>query len=179
MAPLRLRQGSWSLRQSSQSSSGGVGEPAASALFKPGLQISRTRLARTHSFRGMHWFPSLAAEPGLSSVRRCNSVVGFPQAVLRPSSGPRVRQGPFARRELPRFITTTAPSDSRLGRQAVMVSRRSLIRIPDHQAGSLRFLIDLSTPAVPYHPGGLVRCICSLLHGRWQASTNQEGWPSS
>src|SRR5271157_5750742 len=83
----------------------------------------------------MHWFPSLAPEPGLSSVRRCNSVVGFPQAVLRPSSGPRVRQGPFARRELPRFIATTAPSDSRLGRQAVMLSR---ITPEDSTAASAR-----------------------------------------
>jgi hypothetical protein len=45
------------------------------------------------------------------------------------------------RRELPRFIATTAPSDSRAGRQAVIVSRRSLIRITDHQVGSLRFLL--------------------------------------
>ncbi len=102
------------------------------------MQISRIRLARTHSLRGMHWFPSSAAELELGSVRRCHSVIGFPQAVLLPSSGPRVRQGPFAPRELPRFIATTAPSDSRLGRPAVMVSRRSLIRIPDHQAGSLK-----------------------------------------
>ena len=31
-------------------------------------------------------------------------------------------------RELPRFLATVAPSDSRLGRWAVMVSRPSLIR---------------------------------------------------
>ncbi len=141
----------------------------------PDVQISRIRLTQTHSLRGMHGFPSLAAELGRSSVRRCNSVIGFPQAVLLPSSGPKVRQGSFAPRELPRFLATTTPSDSRLDRQAVMVSRQSLIRIPDHQAGSLRFLIDLSTPAVPYHPGGPDRCICSLLHSRCQASPTQEG----
>ena len=143
----------------------------------PGGRFSRIRLARTRSLRGIHWLPSLAAELGLSSVRRCYSVVGFPQAVLLPSSGPWVRQGPFAPRELPRFLATMTPSDSRLGRQAVMVSRRSLIRITDHQAGSLRFLVDLSTPAVPYHPEEPDRCMNSLLHGRFQASPFPGGWP--
>jgi hypothetical protein len=38
---------------------------------------------------------------GSVPARRCNSVLGFPQAVLLPSSSPRVRHGPFARRELP------------------------------------------------------------------------------
>ena len=32
-------------------------------------------------------------------------------------------------------------------------------------AGSPRFLTDLSTPAVPYHPGEPGRCLCSLLGG--------------
>ena len=150
-----------------------------SALFKPDMKISLIRLARTHSLRGMHWLPSLAAELELSSVRRLNSVIGFPQAVLLPSSGPRVRQGPFAPRELPRFNATMAPSDSRPGRPAVMVSHPTLVRDTRiDQAGPLRFPIDLSTPAVPYHPGGPDRCVCSLLRGRCQASPNPEGWPS-
>src|SRR5271166_6283306 len=37
-----------------------------------------------------------------------------------------VRQGTFAPRALPRFTATTSPSDSRLGRNAVMHSRISL-----------------------------------------------------
>jgi hypothetical protein len=61
---------------------------AASALFKPDMKISLIRLARTRLLRGMHWLPSLTAELGLGSVRRCVSVVGLPQAVLLPSSGP-------------------------------------------------------------------------------------------
>jgi hypothetical protein len=144
----------------------------------PDMKISLIRLARTHSLQGMHWVTSLAAELGRRSDRRCDPVVGFSQAVLLSSSGPRVRLGPFAPRELLRFITTMAPSDSRLGRRAVMVSRQSLIQRPDHQAGSLRFPIDLSTPAVPYHPGGFDRCTRSLLDGRYQASPHSEGWPS-
>ena len=71
-----------------QSSSGGADFSAASALFKPDGRISRIRLARTRSLRGMHRFPSLAAELGCSSARRCYSVVGFPQAVLLTSSVP-------------------------------------------------------------------------------------------
>jgi hypothetical protein len=38
----------------------------------------------------------------------------------------KVRQGTLAPRELPRFTATTSPSDSRLGRAAVMHSRISL-----------------------------------------------------
>jgi hypothetical protein len=37
-----------------QSSSGGAVQSATSALFKPGVRISRTRPARTRSPRGMH-----------------------------------------------------------------------------------------------------------------------------
>ena len=43
--------------------------------------------------------------------------------------------------------------------------------------GSPRFLTDLSTPAVPSHPGESGRCMCSFLHGRCQASPVPEGWP--
>jgi hypothetical protein len=142
------------------------------------MKISLIRLARTQSLRGMHWLPSLAAELWLSAVMRCCSVVGFPKRSSIRFAGPRIRQGPFASRELPRFLTTTAPSDSRPGRWAVMDSRPSLIRKANHQAGSLRFLVDLSTPAVPYHPGGFDRCKRSLLGDRFQASPSLEGWPS-
>jgi len=44
-------------------------------------------------------------------------------------------------------------------------------------AGSLRFLVDLSAPAVLNHPGEPSRCMCSLLHGQFQASPVPEGWP--
>src|SRR5271166_5817012 len=42
-----------------QSSSGGAGCPAASALFKPDVQISRIRLTRILSVPGMHSEPTL------------------------------------------------------------------------------------------------------------------------
>src|SRR4051794_3067466 len=68
--------------------SAGYAIDAASALFTPDMKISLIRLARTRSLRGMHWLPSLAAELELRSGRRCDSVIGCPQAVHRPSSGP-------------------------------------------------------------------------------------------
>ena len=40
----------------------------------------------------------------------------------------RIRQGTFAPRELPRFLATMSPSDSRSGRPAVIYSRWSLVR---------------------------------------------------
>jgi hypothetical protein len=56
----------------------------------------------------------------------------------------RLRQGAFARRELPRFHATVPPSDSRHGRPAVICSRRALHpqhALPlVHRAGSPRFL---------------------------------------
>ncbi len=77
------------------------------------------------------------------------------------------RQGSFTPRELPRFITTMTPSDSRPCPATVIYSRRwSLVpnaMKPAHTVGSLRFPVDLSTPAVPSHPGLPIRCTCSLL----------------
>jgi len=62
-----------------------------------------------------------------------------------------------------------------------MSSRGPLIgghtRTSDHPAGSLRFLVGLSTPAVPYHPEEPDRCVYSLLRGRYQASPTPESWP--
>ncbi len=43
--------------------------------------------------------------------------------------------------------------------------------------GSPRFLADLSTRAVPKHPGEPGSCFCPLLHRRWQASAVFEDWP--
>jgi hypothetical protein len=59
-----------------------------------------------------------------------------------------------------RFIATMNPSDSLESRRAVMRSRAALAcpraREVDRSRGSLRFLVDLSAPAVPNHPGEFV-----------------------
>ncbi len=74
-----------------------------------------------------------------------------------------------------------SPSDSRPGRSAVINSHSPLVQTQalslGHPDGSLRFLVDLSTPAALNHPGESGRCKCSLLHGRFRASPLLEGWP--
>jgi hypothetical protein len=72
------------------------------------------------------------------------------------------------------------PSDSRPSQTAVMFSRSLWDSFPHESlrpVGSLRFLIDLSLPAVLFHPGEPSRRTCSLLGDRWQASPYPEGWP--
>ena len=58
-----------------------------------------------------------------------------------------------------------------------LISRGGLRRTQRRRSRSPRFLTDLSTPAVPFHPEEPGRCECSLLRGRYQASPNLEGWP--
>ena len=103
----------------------------------------------------------------------------FPQAVL-PSSytstylaGPLRSTGitPLHRYYAPRRLPTRAA-------ETVMLSRPALDHVV-HPVGSLRFLLDRSTHAVPYHPGEPTRCTCLLLPWRWQASPLSEGWPLS
>ena len=103
----------------------------------------------------------------------------FPQAVL-PSSytstylaGPLRSTGitPLHRYYAPRRLPTRAA-------ETVMLSRPALDHVV-HPVGSLRFLLDRSTHAVPYHPGEPTRCTCLLLPWQWQASPLSEGWPLS
>jgi len=79
------------------------------------------------------------------------------------------RQGPFAPPELPGFVATMNPSDSRPSQTAVMFFRSLSDGFPHESlrpVGSLRFLIDLSLPAVLFHPGEPGRRACSLLGDR-------------
>ncbi len=63
------------------------------------------------------------------------------------------------------------PSESRPGRLPVICSRLALSSAApaadDTGPGLPGSVIDLSTPAVLSHPGEPVRCVCSLLHGRY------------
>jgi len=90
------------------------------------------------------------------------------QAALRTSDGTRTWQGPFAPRELPRFLTTSAPSDSRHGRPTVMVSRPSLTRshtpTPGLHTGPLRFpcrSLDARCPVSPRRTRLLLMLVAS------------------
>ena len=79
-----------------------------------------------------------------------------------------LRQGSFARPALPGFVATMNPSDSQTSPTTVINSRGQFgapLQV-SHSTGSLRFLVDLSIPAVRSHPGGFGRCACSLLRGR-------------
>ena len=75
----------------------------------------------------------------------------------------RIWQGSFAPQELPRFPATMTPSDSRLGRGTVMVSHQTLNWVTPRfriaKPGLSGSRVDLSTPAVPYHPEGPDRCM--------------------
>lgn len=94
----------------------------------------------------------------------------------------RSRQGAFARRSLPASGLLCPPPTPASARRRLCFpagSRLVLARVPSRRDRSLRFLLDLSTPAAPFHPGEPDRCVCSLLHGRHQASPLSEGWPLS
>ena len=73
-----------------------------------------------------------------------------------------LQQGPFAPSPLRDFNTTMGLSDSRSQADSFGCSR-----IRRLQNGSPRFLDDLSTRAIPLHPGEPSSCMCPLLHCWW------------
>ena len=105
----------------------------------------------------------------------------FVQADLLTSDGKHESgRGPSLRGQLPRFVATMSPSDSRPGRATVMDSRRPLIRrharAPTTRPGLSGSSIDLSAPAVPYSPrrsptAASARCFAAgvRLHPIWEA----------
>jgi len=50
---------------------------------------------------------------------------------------------------------------------------------PVRRLGSPKFLISLSTPAVPFYPGSLIACMCLLLRRQNLSSPPVEGWTRS
>ncbi len=89
-----------------------------------------------------------------------------------------VQSGPFAPRALPRFLATMSPADSRPGRAPLWIPARRCAPHAAHHAGSPRFLDDLSTRALPNHPGG--RRVHLLVASPPMAGfTSPEGWPPS
>ena len=153
----------------------------ASSLLKPDMQISRIRLSQRH----------VADDPAPKTGRRGASPESPPletgwlshngsklQVDLFPfcvdmslagslrSTGITRRLHYYGPLRLP-----TEPTSGYLFPKAVGVQT-----IPTGLPGSST---DLSTPAVPYHPGEPDRCKCSLLHGRCQASPSLGVWPPS
>src|SRR6266853_6215891 len=71
-------------------------------------------------------------------------------------------------------------SDSLQSRRVGYVFPPHVGRFRSRPAGPPRLLIDLSTRAVPYHPGRLSGCTCLLLHQRsCLASSSSADWPPS
>ena len=72
-------------------------------------------------------------------------------------------RGPSLHGSYPASSLLWPPPTPDRGRRRLWISRHPVARThalgPVTAAGSLRFLVDLSTPAVPYHPGEPIRCI--------------------
>jgi len=110
------------------SSRRGAAGAAASPLVKPDVRISRIRLTRKHSLMNMHKNVScLDHQPVATSDAGLSPLWAEAKAEQASSCATSLRQGPFAPRELPRFVATMNPSDSRPGQAAVMDSG-SLVR---------------------------------------------------
>jgi hypothetical protein len=117
----------------------------------------------------MHGILHLDHRPVATSTAGCSPLWAEAKAEHAVSCTTTLRQGPFAPPELPGFNATMNPSDSQTSPATVIYSRGQFgapLQV-SHSAGSLRFLVDLSIPAVRSHPGGFDRCVCSLLRGRY------------
>src|SRR4051794_37400094 len=99
--------------------------------------------------------------------------------IHRPSSGrPRDLNPPD--RDAAQHTICPPPTPDRGGPRLWIPAPRgsdAMPRCPTTRPGLSGSSIDLSAPAVPYHPGEPDRCICSLLRGRCQASPSLGGWP--
>jgi hypothetical protein len=140
-----------------------------SALFKPDVQISRIRLARIQSAPGVHRSPCLAEGP--SPVVHWEVVFRSrvaPSGPPRRHPGTRIRQGPFAPRELPRFHATMTPSDSCPSPRTVMYSRPWSRRMQTHssQPGQVSQVPDRSLDARCPQPPRRARPLHLLVTSR-------------
>ena len=79
-----------------------------------------------------------------------------------PGRGPSLHRS-YPASTLLRPPPTPAQAQSRLF--IPLISRVGIAKPQHRRSRSPRFLTDLSTPAVPYHPGEPGRCLCSLLGG--------------
>src|ERR1700677_4558285 len=91
-------------------------------------------------------------------------------------------RGPSLHRRYPASTLLRPPPTPAQAQRRLLIpaiSRGRLSRALHRLDRSPRFLTDLSTPAVPYHPGEPGRCHRSFLHDRCQASPHPKGWPLS
>ena len=76
-----------------------------------------------------------------------------------------------------RFLTTMGLSDSRSGPTCGYGFPQIVDGSPTARPGLPGSSTDLSTRAVPFHPGKPDECIHPLLLHRWQASASLADWP--
>ena len=153
-----------------------------SPLVEPDVRISRIRLSCKHSPS-----PRTTAVAGTPRSQRAKSR----RAELPPSlrRGTRVQaellssyQSTLASRPLrstvvTRFVATMSPSDSRTEPAHGYVFPLAVDGLPTTRPGLPGSSTDLSTRAVPYHPGKPDDCTYPLLHRRLQASAPLADWP--
>ena len=84
---------------------------------------------------------------------------------------------PLRSTSVTRFHATMSLSDSRLGHACGYVFPCAFGSLPATPAGLPGSSIDLSTRAVPSHPGEFDECTCPLLVRQWQASGSLAPWP--
>ena len=160
------------------SSRGGAAGAAASPLVKPDVRISRIRLTRRDSSMNMHGKYPLGSPTSAVLGRGLKSVVGRSQAEHASSCLTTLRQDPFAPPELPRFIATMNPSDSRsqpgrgysFPRPVVPAKAGTPRRVSQVPNGS----VAIRRPQPPRGAGPL-----HMLVASWSvlASPLMEGWP--
>ena len=107
------------------------------------------------------------------SVRRGTCV----QAEFLSSYQSKLAFRPLRSTVVTRFRATTGLSDSRAESTGGYVFPLAVDGLPTTRPGLPGSLTDLSTCAVPYHPGKPDDCSLPLLHRRLQASSSLADWP--
>ena len=101
----------------------------------------------------------------------------YTQAVLLASYRSMLASRPLRSTVITRFPATMSLSDSRSEPACSYVFPQAVGGSPTTQPGLPGSSTNLSTRAVPFHPGESDDCMHPLLHRRWQASASLADWP--
>ena len=99
------------------------------------------------------------------------------QAEFLSSSHSSLTFRPLRSTVITRFLATMSLSDSRSQPPCGYVFPHTVGGSPTTEPGLPGSLADLSTRAVPFHPGEPDECTHPLLHRQWQASASLADWP--
>jgi len=124
---------------------------------------------------GSQWGNVLTQPKGQERVRRGTCV----QAAFLTSYRSMLAFRPLHSTGVSRFLATTSLSDSRIRHTHGYAFPHALGSSPTTCAGLPGSSADLSTRAVPSHPGESDDCTHPLLLRRWQASGSLAPWPLS